>query len=88
MRRSSRTLVLASAVIALGYLANLYGDLQFRYDIPGHGSHNFDIPYWNLRLVGYGAAGVGLLVAAVGFWIGSNVGHGSNPVPDMAGALP
>jgi len=91
MRHSSRTLALASAVIALGYLAQLYGDLRFRYELPDHGRHNFDIPHWNLSLVGYGAAGLGLLLAAMGFWFGSNVGHRPDPLPmdsGMTGMLP
>jgi hypothetical protein len=88
MRRSSKTLALASAITALCYLAYLYGDLRFRYALPNNGA-NFDIPHWNLRLAGYGSAGVGFLIAAVGFWIGSTATHQPDsltPEPELAPA--
>jgi hypothetical protein len=66
MRRSSRTLALASAVTSLAYFSFLYGNLRFRY---AQHNPNFYLPHFNLYNAGYGAAGLGFVLAAVGFWI-------------------
>ncbi len=66
MRRGSRTLALASAVTSLAYFSLLYGNLRFQY------AHHIDTVYlrhFNLHNEGYGAAGIGFILAAVAFWI-------------------
>ena len=90
MRRSSRTLALASAVTSLAYFSQLYGNLRFRYALPNHGS-NLYIHHWNLHLAGYAASGVGFLMAGAGFWIGSTATRRPDPVPsdsDLVGLAP
>jgi hypothetical protein len=66
MRRSSRTLALASAVTSLAYFSLLYGNLRFRY---AQHNPNFYLAHFNLHNDGYAAAGLGFVLAAVGFWI-------------------
>jgi hypothetical protein len=87
MRRSSRTLALASVVTSLAYFSILYGNLRFRY---AQHDPNFYLPHFNLRNDGYGAAGLGFVLAAVGFWIAPKAAQVANsPVDsDLVTATP
>jgi hypothetical protein len=88
VRRSSRTLALASAVTSLAFFAFLYGNLRFRYAFPQHSS--FFIPHWNLHNDGYAASGIGFVLASVGFWIAASSvpASESNTNPDLVEATP
>lgn len=79
MRRSSRTLALAAGAIALGNFSQLYGNLRFRNALHDPG---FRIPHWNLQNASLGTAGLGFLLAAVGFWIASTAAKASDPPKD------
>jgi hypothetical protein len=78
VRRSSRTLALASAVTSLAYFASLYGNLRFRYAT----HYPLYPPHFNLHNEGYGAAGVGFLLAAVAFWIAPAATRSAEPGRD------
>jgi len=88
VRRSSRTLALASAVTSLTFFSLPYGDLRFRDALPKHAS--IYIPHWNLHNVGYGTTRVGFVLAAVGFWIApaSTQVSNANANSDFAEATP
>ena len=87
MRRSSRTLALASVVTSLAYFSFVYGNLRFRY--AQHNPH-FYLPHFNLHNAGYAAAGIGFVLAAVALWIAPAAGQATDaPVEsDLASAAP
>ena len=75
MRRSSRVLAVASGVMALGYLAQFYGNIRFYY----YTGHQYGLPHLRLELASLAALGVGFLLAAAGFWIASNLTQSTAP---------
>ena len=72
LRRFSRTLAVASTVTAACYLAQVYGDLRFRYSWPVD-QGDFFVRHFRTEVACPAVIGVGLLLAAAGFWIASNI---------------
>jgi nitrate/nitrite transporter NarK len=83
MRLASRTLAAATLITSLTYFALFESFVHFLYSLPRY-ENNLYWRHERLELAAYAALGVGFVLAAVGFWMASNVTtERPDPAPDV-----
>jgi hypothetical protein len=87
LRRFSRTLAVAATVTAAGYLAQVYGDLRFRYSWPID-QGGFYLRHFRTMVACPAVIAIGLLLAAAGFWIASSITEQFGMTPDDSDVVP